>query len=395
MKPIIVQKYGGSSLANHEAINRVADAVSRKASEGYRLCVVVSAMGKTTDSLIEQATAINSTPPRRELDMLMTIGERASAALLAMALEKRGHKACSLTGSQAGIITSASHADAQILEVRPYRVQDALAQDKVVVLAGFQGVSTTKEITTLGRGGSDTTAVAMAAALSAEACEIYSDVDGVYTADPRVVSDAKKLSALSFQEMQELAVAGAKVLNAQAVQFAKDKNIALFARQTGNDNIGTQIRLNPPTVSGGVRGVAHLQTIYYLHARPQKLADANSFFQKLHSIGRPNFIDISREASCYACVTVLNPENIHASKSMLTEQLDAALRDDLGVISLVGQGILSSSDVLSKSLSLLADMNIDVHHVSSSSFRLSFVIPSNTVEEVVRKMHETFITRLA
>src|SRR5512138_2714962 len=229
--PVVVQKYGGSSVADVEKIRKVAQKIAATRASGKDVCVVVSAMGDTTDELLALAKKVSAAPPRRELDMLLTAGERISMALLSMALNDLGVPAISFTGSQSGIITNDSHASARIVEVRPYRVQDELGRGKVVIVAGYQGVSYRREVTTLGRGGSDTTAVALAAALGAD-CEIYSDVAGVFTADPRVVPSATRLEALSYEEMQELASAGAKVLNAQAVEFAKERGIAIHARST-------------------------------------------------------------------------------------------------------------------------------------------------------------------
>src|SRR5436853_4078516 len=229
---VIVQKYGGSSVADVTRIKRVAERVMRTKQAGDDVVVVVSAMGDTTDELLTLAREVSANPARRELDMLLSAGERISMALLTMAIRELGGEAISFTGSQSGIITNDRHIDARIIEVRPFRVQDELARGKIVVIAGYQGVSYRREVTTLGRGGSDTTAVAMAAALKAEFCEICSDVDGVYTADPRVVSAARRIGALPYEETQELAESGARVLNAQAVEFAKEKGIAIFARAT-------------------------------------------------------------------------------------------------------------------------------------------------------------------
>lgn len=235
---VIVQKYGGSSVADLERLGRVADKVLETVREGHRVVVVVSAMGKTTDGLLAQAREIDPEPPRRELDMLVSTGERVSMALLSIAIQKRGVESISFTGSQAGIITTDRHFDARIVAVRPERVLEELAKDKVVIVAGYQGVSEKKEITTLGRGGSDTTAVALAAALHAERCEIYSDVDGVYTADPRVVPDAAHLPELDYETLQTMAECGAKVLNAQAVEWAKRAGIEIHARHTGQSYRG-------------------------------------------------------------------------------------------------------------------------------------------------------------
>jgi aspartate kinase len=242
VQPILVQKYGGSSVADVEKIQRVAARVARTREGGKRVVVVVSAMGDTTDELLALARKVSPDPHRRELDMLLTAGERISMALLGMALHARGVEAVSFTGSQSGIITDGAHTNARILEVRPVRILEELARGRVVIVAGYQGVSREREVTTLGRGGSDTTAVALAAALEAEACEICSDVDGVFTADPRLVPAARKLSALSHEEMQELSLAGAKVLNAQAVEFARDKGIAIHALSTFGPGTGSASR---------------------------------------------------------------------------------------------------------------------------------------------------------
>lgn len=231
---IVVQKYGGSSVADPGKLKKVAERVMRTKTAGYDVVVVVSAMGGTTDELLELAKTISLNPDRRELDMLLSAGERISMALLSMAIRELGGDAISFTGSQSGIITNDRHIDARIIEVRPFRILDELARGKIVVVAGYQGVSYRREITTLGRGGSDTTAVALAAALGADWCEICSDVDGVYTADPRVVPQARRISHLSYEETQELAEAGAKVLNAQAVEFAKERGIAIYARATSS-----------------------------------------------------------------------------------------------------------------------------------------------------------------
>src|SRR6184192_4296221 len=260
---IVVQKYGGSSVADVTRIGRVAERVMRTKRQGHDVVVVVSAMGDTTDELLALAKTVSPNPNRRELDMLLTAGERISMALLSIAIRELGGAAISFTGSQSGIITNDRHVDARIIEVRPVRVQDELARGNIVVIAGYQGVSYRREITTLGRGGSDTTAVAMAAALGAEYCEICSDVEGVYTADPRVVPGAQRIGALSYEETQELAEAGAKVLNAQAVEFAKEKGIAIYARATsaplpGADPSadGTVVRRDAPRLPGTVVGVA-------------------------------------------------------------------------------------------------------------------------------------------
>ena len=251
----IVQKYGGSSVADVDRLQTIAGLIAGIKKQNLDIAVVVSAMGKTTDELVGLAREISAKPPRREMDMLLSTGERITMSLLSMALHEQGLRAVSLTGSQAGIITNDRHNDAQVIEVRPFRVQDEMARGKVVIIGGFQGVSYKRDITTLGRGGSDTTAVALAAALDAERCEIYSDVDGVYSADPAITADACHLPELSYPVMQEMSMAGAKVLHSHAVQFAKEKNIAIYARSTFEPGRETIIRRIDPGAISGVQAV--------------------------------------------------------------------------------------------------------------------------------------------
>src|SRR3954451_2901377 len=278
----VVQKYGGSSVADVDRIKGVAERVMRTREGGHDVVVVVSAMGNTTDELLALAKRVSPNPDRRELDMLLTAGERIAMAVLSMAIRELGGDAISFTGSQSGIITNDRHVDSRIIEVRPFRVQDELSRGRVVVIAGYQGVSYRREVTTLGRGGSDTTAVAMAAALGAEYCEICSDVDGVYSADPRVVPAAHRIGALTYEETQELAEAGARVLNAQAVEFAKEKGIAIYARATASPFAGADpssggpvVRAEPSRMPGTVAGVASERDILLLQAArdPMRVVD--------------------------------------------------------------------------------------------------------------------------
>src|SRR5436190_20319640 len=288
---IVVQKYGGSSVADVTRMRQVAERVMRTKRAGHDVVVVVSAMGDTTDELLALAKQVSPNPDRRALDMLLTAGERIAMALVSMAIRELGGDAISFTGSQSGIITNDRHVDARIIEVRPFRVQDELARGKIVVIAGYQGVSYRREVTTLGRGGSDTTAVAMAAALGAEYCEICSDVDGVYTADPRVVPAAHRIGSLSYEETQELAESGARVLNAQAVEFAKEKGIAIYARATASalpgpdpSADGTVVRRFPPRLPGAVVGVASEKDVLVLEVDAPP-ADAHRFFELLDTGG--------------------------------------------------------------------------------------------------------------
>ena len=334
--PIVVQKYGGSSVADVDRIRQVAARIMRARAAGYDVAVVVSAMGDTTDELLALAKRVSTNPDRRELDMLLSAGERISMAILSLAIRELGGDAISFTGSQSGIITNDRHVDARIIEVRPFRVQDELARGRVVVIAGYQGVSYRREVTTLGRGGSDTTAVAMAAALGAEYCEICSDVDGVYTADPRVVPAAQRIGALSYEETQELAEAGARVLNAQAVEFAKERRIAIYARATSSplpgpdpSSDGTVVRLHAPRTPGTVAGVASERDVLVLQTRAEvepllELLDARTISGKqLHttSVGR----------GCDGMTMILPRENLH-DEERLRDELGRRFGEDASLI---------------------------------------------------------------
>lgn len=283
--PVMVQKYGGSSVATVAKIKQVAALIVAQKRRGYDVVVVVSAMGDTTDELLSLAREVSPSPARRELDMLLSCGERISMALLSMAIQDLGEQAISMTGSQSGIITNDNHFNAKIIEVRPYRIEDELARGAIVIVAGYQGMSYRREITTLGRGGSDTTAVALAAALSAEACEIYSDVDGVLSADPRVVSDAQPLKIISYEAMQAFAHAGAKVLNAEAVEYAKRARIKLYSRKTGlgEAHPGTLITQESAPVRR-VLGVASKSTMWCLQAH---ITDMQAILNALSNAGLP------------------------------------------------------------------------------------------------------------
>src|SRR6478736_2951117 len=333
---VVVQKYGGSSVADVTKLRRVADRVIRTKQAGHDVVVVVSAMGDTTDELLGLAKQVSTSPDRRELDMLLSAGERISMALLSMALRELGGDAISFTGSQSGIITNDRHVDARIVEVRPFRVQDELARGRIVVVAGYQGVSYRREVTTLGRGGSDTTAVALAAALGAEWCEICSDVDGVYTADPRVVPAAQRIGTLSYEETQELAEAGAKVLNAQAVEFAKEKGIAIYARATASplpgpdpSSDGTVVRRHAPRMPGTVAGVASERDILLLQAArdPMRVVEVMDECgvsgKQLHvaALGVPGD----------GATLVISRENLH-NEDRLRRQLDAAFGSEVRLV---------------------------------------------------------------
>ncbi len=386
--PIIVQKYGGSSVATVEKLQQVACLVSNRAKAGHRMVVVVSAMGDATDELLAKAKAVAQEPDRRELDMLLSVGERISMSLLAMAIRECGLEAVSLTGSQSGIITTASHAQARIMEVRPFRVQDELEAGRIVIVAGYQGVSYRRDITTLGRGGSDTTAVALAAALDAEACEIYSDVDGIFSADPRVVPAAMNLAEIGYAEMQELAQAGAKVLNAEAVEFAKRRNIAIYAKKTGALTPGTVVRRNAPTPSTGVRGIAQERNLACIEAPAVGLKAARATLDALDALG-VHAKQISFAAGGLACVCSI--DDIHNFQSVKT-QVEArlgtgTLRLGRGAVSLIGEGITRDGVVMRTALHTLDALGVDPSGISTSSFRITFLVDSDVVDRVTQELH--------
>jgi len=394
---IVVQKYGGSSVADVERLRRVAARVMRTRDAGHDVVVVVSAMGDTTDELLTLARKVSPNPDRRELDMLLSAGERISMALLSMAIRELGGTAISFTGSQSGIITNDRHVDARIIEVRPFRVQDELARGAIVVIAGYQGVSYRREVTTLGRGGSDTTAVAMAAALGAEYCEICSDVDGVYTADPRVVPEARRIPTLSYEETQELAESGAKVLNAQAVEFAKAQGIAIYARATASplpgpdpSSDGTVVRKYPPRMPGAVVGVASEKDVLILSADG---VDQGELFALLdaHSVAGKQ-IHVHDERLTMA----VSKENLHAESGVrgaLASRYGDRCRwiDSLGAVSVVGAGINASFQNLRRGGSVLRSAGIDARAVSTSSFRITWMLDRPRVDDAVRLLHQTFL----
>jgi aspartate kinase len=419
--PIVVQKYGGSSVADVSRIRQVADRVMRTRHAGHDVVVVVSAMGDTTDELLALAKQVSPNPDRRELDMLLTAGERISMALLSMAIRELGGDAISFTGSQSGIITNDRHVDARIIEVRPFRVQDELARGKIVVIAGYQGVSYRREITTLGRGGSDTTAVAMAAALGADYCEICSDVDGVYTADPRVVPAARRIGTLSYEETQELAESGAKVLNAQAVEFAKEAGIAIYARATssplpGSDpsDDGTVVRRYPPRSPGTVVGVASERDVIVLEteAAPRPEAEAPSEGRARQDTGKEgpfasgdvlSLLDAHRvggkqmhQGRDGQLTLVISRENFHEEARVRTELTArfgdrVTLSDDLGAVSVVGAGINASFDNVRRGSKALGSANAVPRAVATSSFRITWMVDRDLIAGAVRALHAEFL----
>lgn len=384
----IVQKYGGSSVADVDKLGRVADKVVAARRDGHDVVVVVSAMGKTTDQLLALAQQIDPNPPRRELDMLLTTGERVSMALLAMAIQKRGLEAISFTGSQSGIITNDRHFDARILEVRPHRIEDELARGRVVIIAGYQGMSYRREITTLGRGGSDTTAIALAAALEAERAEIYSDVDGVYSADPRVVADARHLPELSYEAMQEMAEVGAKVLNATAVEFAKKAKITIHARATFAPGRETIVRDGAPAEAWSVVGQKGL---VHLTARDEAtLGRATTILGEASVPTRDLEVRPSgaRLESTMTVATSLTPDWAKVQLRLEQELGDTlALEAGLGAASIVGPDLASTA----KSLEIARGAGASVRRVVARGPRISLLLDEASVDATVRALHAAFV----
>lgn len=397
---IIVQKYGGSSLADIDKIKLVAAKIAAVKKAGNDIAVVVSAMGKTTNNLIGMAQQISANPIKREMDMLLSVGERITMSLLCIALQEIGIEAVSLTGSQAGIITNDNHNDARVIEVRPFRVQDEMRNGKVVVVGGFQGVSYKRDVTTLGRGGSDTSAVALAAALDAEACEIYSDVDGVYSADPNIVENTIHLPEISYQQMQEMSMAGAKVLNAQAVEFAKQAKITIYARSTFGSNKETIVKKFETGYQSGVHSVVYENDVVRIALTGDnfrenfesiilRLNNENIFLKEL------NYID-NTEGVTSRVSFVLSVKNIYSWTEIekeLKNKLGENLQIDynLSAVSIIGEGLNRDNSVLTESLVVLKNNSIGIYGITTTSFRLSFLIEKNLMNETVRILHKKWI----
>jgi aspartate kinase len=383
---IVVQKYGGSSVADVEKLRRVAARVVETAKAGKRVCVVVSAMGDTTDELLELARRVTPAPPRRELDMLVSCGERISMALLSMAIAELGQEAISFTGSQSGILTNDRHSGARIIEVRPVRIQDELERGRIVIVAGFQGVSYKREITTLGRGGSDTTAVALAAALGAEYCEICSDVDGVYSGDPRVVDAPRLLHAISYDEMQELAEHGARVLNPQCVELARKAGIAIYARATAQAPLlesGTRVH-GPTGEQRGAVGVAGLRDLVRVRARGAARA------RELLGAFERDRVALKRFAFDGDGATALFVRDDLPDWPAVRARLgDVAIEEDLAAASVVGEGIGVDPACLRRALE--AARSAEIVGWDASPLRVTLLLAPARLDEVTRALHDAFI----
>ena len=394
--PVIVQKYGGSSVADADKIKKIASLIAAVKRNGNDVVAVVSAMGKTTNQLLEMAQSLSADPEKRELDMLLSTGERITMALLCIALNDLGIKAISLTGSQSGIITNDRYNDARVIEVRPFRVQDELAKGQVVVIGGFQGVSYKRDITTLGRGGSDTSAVAMAAALNAERCEIYSDVDGVYTADPNIVKEAKHLPEMSFQQLQEMSEAGAKVLNAQAVQFAKEAKIAIYARSTFNPGRETVIREAQPPDKTKVIAVVHETDIIRIVLEGGNIKELLSFLESRGvAVKELNYLNPYNNVTSRTSF-VISRKNVHSWNKTANELTqiykDRIFIDDtLGAVSIIGEGFSRDNKIVMGTIGVLNENQILLYGAATTSFRLSVLIEKEKVEKASILLHKFWL----
>lgn len=398
--PVVVQKYGGTSVADPARISAVADLVGASRRAGNDVVVVVSAMGHTTDELIALAADISPKPPPREMDMLLSAGERISMALLAMALDIRDIPAVSYTGSQAGILTDSSHGEAKIKEITGYRVKDSLAEGKVVIVAGFQGVDPdSKEVTTLGRGGSDATAVALAAALGADACEIYTDVDGVFTADPRIVPEAKKLEEVSFDEMLELSGAGAGVLMSRSVEFGRRFDIPIHVRSSLSGQVGTWVK-ETTMEQAIISGIAHdrSEAKVSVNRLPDRPGVAASVFGPLADAGvNVDMIvqNVSHDGTTDISFTVPRSqvdeaERIAKDVAVEVGALSVDVDLEIGKVSLVGAGMKSHPGVAAHAFRALAEEGINIEMISTSTIRISCVVRADQVENAVKALHKAF-----
>jgi aspartate kinase len=407
---LIVQKYGGSSVADAEGVKRVARRVVDTKRSGNDVVVIVSAMGDATDDLMDLARKVTPTPPPRELDMLLTAGERISAALLAMATGKLGVQARSFTGSQAGVITTATHGDARIIDITPSRITQCLTAGDIAIIAGFQGVSQdTKDVTTLGRGASDTTAVALAAALEADVCEIYTDVDGVFTADPRIVPSARRIERISSGEMLEMAASGAKVLHLRCVEYARRFGVTVHVRSSFSQRSGTWVTDEPAAGPEGVKmedpiisGVAHdrSQAKVTVVGVPDKPGKAAAIFEAVASADA-NLDMIVQNIS--AAATGLTDVSFTLPKTDGTKAMEALTKvqpeigfekllydDQIGKVSLIGAGMRSHPGVSARFFASLAGAGVNIEMISTSEIRISVVTRSDDVDTAVRAVHTAF-----
>jgi aspartate kinase len=400
---LVVMKFGGTSVADAARIKRAAERIVSKREAGNSVVAVLSARGKTTDELIAMANEVSAVPDPREMDMLLSTGERISCALCAMAINDLGHRAISLTGSQAGIVTDASHTKARILDVRTERIEAALEEDHIVLVAGFQGVSdTNRDVTTLGRGGSDTTAVAMAAALKARECEIYTDVDGVFSADPRIVPDARLLAQVSFEEMLEMAASGAGVLQLRSVEYARNHGVRIHCRSSLNDSPGTVVvgeadTMEQPLITAVTHSTSEARLT--LSGVPDEPGAAARIFAALAQANVNVDMIVQNEpvsAGGRAEISFTVPrEDLHAASEALAQEHGQAFtemvtHEDMGKVSIVGAGMRSHPGVAAKVFAVLAEEEINIDMISTSPIKISCVIPRPAVERAVGALHAAF-----
>ncbi len=402
----VVQKFGGSSVADAESIKRVAGRIVATQEQGHEVVVIVSAMGDTTDELLDLAKQVSPNPRPRELDMLLTSGERMSAALLAMAINDLGWTARSFTGSQAGVITTGTHGDARIIDITPGRIESALGEGDVVIVAGFQGVSqNTKDITTLGRGASDTTAVALAAALGADYCEIYSDVDGVFSADPRIVPGAQRIPEISYEEMLEMAANGAKILHLRCVEYARRENVPVHVRSSFSNQPGTWVKDIEPKEDGMenpiITGIAHDRSeakITVIGVR-DRIGQAARIFEVVAAAGI-NIDMIVQNVSVEGGTTAISftlPQNVGpaAMEALrgVQEEIgfdNVTFNDKVGKVSVVGVGMRSHPGVSATAFTAMANAGINIQMISTSEIRISVVVDIDDVDKAVRAAHTAF-----
>jgi aspartate kinase len=404
---LIVQKFGGSSVADAEGMKRVANRIVATKKAGHQVVVVVSAMGDTTDELIDLANQVSPLPNGRELDMLLTAGERISMALLAMAIANLGHEARSFTGSQAGIITTSAHGRARVIDVTPGRIQEALKEGAIAIVAGFQGVSQdTNDITTLGRGGSDTTAVALAAALEADVCEIYTDVDGIFSADPRVVPTARKLNTVTYEEMLELAASGAKVLHLRCVEYARRYDLPIHVRSSFSNKEGTWVVKDHP--EGGemeqaiIAGIAHdkSEAKITIVGVPDRTGIAARIFQTIADadINVDMIVqNVSAAATGLTDISFTLPKTEGANATSVLNKIQGEIGfqsiqydDQIGKLSLIGAGMRSHPGVTATFFACLSEAGVNIEMISTSEIRISIVCRASDLDKGVRSAHTAF-----
>jgi len=403
---LVVQKYGGSSVADAERIKRVAERIAAARKSGNDVVVVVSAMGDTTDELFDLASQVSPLPPPRELDMLLTAGERISMALLAMAIHNLGYEARSFTGSQAGMITTSAHGRARIIDVTPGRVRSATDEGAVAIVAGFQGVAQdTKDITTLGRGGSDTTAVALAVALGADICEIYTDVDGIYTADPRIVPNAKRIGRITYEETLELAACGAKVLHLRSVEYARRSDLPIHVRSSYSNKPGTIVTGSMEDLSveqALITGVAHDRSEAKITVLgvPDEPGEAARIFQAVTDAeSNLDMIvqNISTHGSSRTDISFTLPKDDGPAAMAALQKIQESVGfegllfdDHVGKVSLIGAGMRSHPGVAAKFFAALGEAGVNIEMISTSEIRISVVCRDTDLDEAVRAIHDAF-----